>query len=438
MELKMIALDGKLDIEPSDPRLFEPEFKEYCRRNEVVFKCTCCDKKLLYRFSKSYHFIPFSHAIAQGHTESCPLNKRFLERDKNSNAVQIEPETRTLHVNVIDRLWEPPRKREQFSAPSPSKARYESEEQKRPHWSSVYKDVNCEVSYKNAHNRRQKMPYKGYKEYTAQVYMQFSGTVFDGNGTTLGGKAVGDSDSISHDFNGVQFNCARLFGVASKADDGSFVSAGTPTRETYIEGGYDEMPSRPYLIFEDYVNKSSKPMLISQKALCDGFGHYMKTYGFGKVKFKDDIVIGAFYSYLHESKGGFTYRMIDRFVPILVNKYGLFCESRYEVTAYDIIMDNYTPMDGCYFYKPYRFTDTVYNNGYREDGRIEVEGGKTIVLEVFGANTEEYRKRKAAKEDYLKRRDDIVMLTWDIVDNRESAEDFRDKLKEAVKRAKEV
>ncbi len=170
MELKMRTIDADLGVGDCDPRLFEAELKAYCQRNGVLFRCTCCDKQLLYRFSKNLHFIPFSRAVSKGHSENCPLNKQYLERDQRNNAVHIDYETRTLHVSVIDRLWEPPGKRTPYTAPVYSKRSYDPDEQRRPHWTSILKDVNCEVSYLNAHRRQQRMPYKDYRAYTAQVY----------------------------------------------------------------------------------------------------------------------------------------------------------------------------------------------------------------------------------------------------------------------------
>lgn len=140
---------------------------------------------------------------------------------------------------------------------------------------------------------------------------------------------------------------------------------------------------------------------------------------------ENDIIIGAGYQY----ENGKTYKdkndnirkkgEIDRFTLLLVNKYGIFCESSYEVKCFDVIMDyimNRKLYQEVKFYKPYSFTKNAYGDAdWLEDGIITVKGCKKVgIVEVFGMmGNEEYQEKTRLKEQYAKENEDkFVFLTW--------------------------
>ena len=104
---------------------------------------------------------------------------------------------------------------------------------------------------------------------------------------------------------------------------------------------------------------------------------------------------------------------------MLVNKYGIFCESSYEVKCFDIIMD-YIMNERLYkevkFYKPYSFNKNAYGDAeWLEDGIITVKGCKKVgIVEVFGMmEKEEYQEKTRLKEQYARENEDkFVFLTW--------------------------
>lgn len=164
---------------------------------------------------------------------------------------------------------------------------------------------------------------------------------------------------------------------------------------------------------------------ITYDALRIAIHQYENTYNHRLLDLEKDIIIGAGYQY----ENGRTYKdrnnnirkdgEIDRFTLLLVNKYGIFCESSYEVKCFDIIMD-YIMKKELYrevkFYKPYLFTKNAYGDAeWLEDGIITVKGCKKLgVVEVFGMmENNEYREKARLKEQYAKENEDkFVFLVW--------------------------
>lgn len=97
---------------------------------------------------------------------------------------------------------------------------------------------------------------------------------------------------------------------------------------------------------------------------------------------------------------------------ILVNKGGLFSESKYEVEMYDYILDylNENHLKTKYiFYKPWEFGWSIYKNHYLEDGIIyNKETDETYYVEVFGMNTPEYLETKMRKEQLAEKQ----LIKW--------------------------
>lgn len=118
---------------------------------------------------------------------------------------------------------------------------------------------------------------------------------------------------------------------------------------------------------------------------------------------------------------------------MLVNKYGIFCESSYEVKCFDVIMDyimNGKLYQEVKFYKPYSFTKNAYGDAeWLEDGIITVKGCKKVgIVEVFGMmGNEEYQEKTRLKEQYARENEDkFVFLTWK--PQTESEEDLLNRL----------
>ena len=97
---------------------------------------------------------------------------------------------------------------------------------------------------------------------------------------------------------------------------------------------------------------------------------------------------------------------------LLVNDYGLFSESNYEVQMYNAICEimnqNRYKEKGVFFYKPFEYGYGAYGDKYLEDGIIEFEEtNKKIVIEVYGRNDEDYLERKDIKSHMLSGKDSI-------------------------------
>lgn len=108
---------------------------------------------------------------------------------------------------------------------------------------------------------------------------------------------------------------------------------------------------------------------------------------------------------------------------LLVNDYGLFSESDYEVQMYNAICEimnqNRFKKKGVFFYKPFEYGYGAYGEKYLEDGIIEFEGtNKKIVIEVYGRNDEDYLERKAIKSQMLSVKNNIyIYIPWEAYNN---------------------
>lgn len=108
---------------------------------------------------------------------------------------------------------------------------------------------------------------------------------------------------------------------------------------------------------------------------------------------------------------------------LLVNDYGLFSESNYEVQMYNAICEimnqNRFKEKGVFFYKPFEYGYGAYGDEYLEDGIIEFEGtNKKIVIEVYGRNDDDYLERKAIKSEMLSMKDNIyIYIPWEAYNN---------------------
>lgn len=97
---------------------------------------------------------------------------------------------------------------------------------------------------------------------------------------------------------------------------------------------------------------------------------------------------------------------------LLVNDFGLFSESLYEVQMYNSICNliNHRGFKekGVSFYKPFEYGYGAYGDRYLEDGIIEFQkSNKKIIIEVYGRNDADYLEKKRIKGDILAAHSDI-------------------------------
>ncbi len=103
---------------------------------------------------------------------------------------------------------------------------------------------------------------------------------------------------------------------------------------------------------------------------------------------------------------------------LLVNDFGLFSESLYEVEMYNAICkifnENRLKEKGAYFYKPFEYGYGAYEDKYLEDGIIEFEkSNKKIIIEVYGRDDDEYLEKKKIKSKILESGNSIYRyISW--------------------------
>lgn len=97
---------------------------------------------------------------------------------------------------------------------------------------------------------------------------------------------------------------------------------------------------------------------------------------------------------------------------LLVNDFGLFSESLYEVKMYNEICNIFNSYrlkeKGVFFYKPFEYGYGAYGDKYLEDGIIEFEkSNKKIIIEVYGRNDADYLSKKEVKSKILESNNNI-------------------------------
>jgi hypothetical protein len=292
--------------------------------------------------------------------------------------------------------------------------------------SALVKKINLEVSYRQACRftlkegdaDETKIKLKLEKEFSKEVYGQAKDVRISNRGGTVAGWSL--------DKNGVQFFYNRLTSIKivsysindKKSNYKEYTSI--PYQELVnIKTNNDNNKIRSYFS----VKINGYYVKITYDALRIAMHQYESTYNNRILDLENDIIIGAGYQYekTYKDKNDNIRKEgeIDRLTLLLVNKYGIFCESSYEVKCFDVIMDyimNGKLYQEVKFYKPYSFTKNAYGDAeWLEDGIITVKGCKKVgIVEVFGMmGNEEYQEKTRLKEQYARENEDkFVFLTW--------------------------
>ena len=348
-----------------------------------------------------------------------------------------------LVARVYENLFDRPKRREVEAGEEHKKRRdIVHTEQQKMRLSALVKKINLEVSYRQACRftlkegdaDETKIKLKLEKEFSKEVYGQAKDVrIFNRGGTVAG---------CSLDKNGVQFFYNRLTSIKIVSYS---INEKKSNYEEYTSISYQELVNiktnndnndiRSYFS----VKINGYYVKITYDALRIAMNQYESTYNNKILDLENDIIIGTGYQYESEK----TYKdknnnirkegEIDRLTLLLVNKYGIFCESSYEVKCFDVIMDyimNGKLYQEVKFYKPYSFTKNAYGDAeWLEDGIITVKGCKKVgIVEVFGMmRNEEYQEKTRLKEQYAKENEDkFVFLTWK--PQNESEEDLLNRL----------
>ena len=177
------------------------------------------------------------------------------------------------------------------------------------------------------------------------------------------------------------------------------------------------------------IVRGNKDLYIKNAELESAKKQFLKSFNNldfdGCVSNNDCNVI--FYGFRNNDK----YLVCENTGFLLVNKYGLVCESFNEVIMYNYIysylIENRLDMKYI-FYKPVNPENDYSNPNYISDGVLQKrEGNYKIIIEVFGRNEEDYVKRKNEKIKSCKDK----LLYWDVYD-KNSFNCFKYKLSELL------
>ena len=416
--------------------------KESAYKDGTIYICKCCypEKQLKYHFSADLRLIPCHPEFTRQHDDTCRKNEDYQKRIAYANPLQ-QDEDGKLVARVYENLFERPNRIVAEMGDEHKKRRDTVHtEQQRMRLSALVKKINLEVSYRQACRftlkkgdaDETKIKLKLEKEFSKEVYGQAKDVRISNRGGTVAGWSL--------DKNGVQFFYNRLTSIKiisysindKKSNYKEYTSI--PYQELVnIKTNNDNNKIRSYFS----VKINGYYVKITYDALRIAMHQYESTYNNRILDLENDIIIGAGYQYekTYKDKNDNIRKEgeIDRLTLLLVNKYGIFCESSYEVKCFDVIMDyimNGKLYQEVKFYKPYSFTKNAYGDAeWLEDGIITVKGCKKVgIVEVFGMmRNEEYQEKTRLKEQYAKENEDkFVFLTWK--PQNESEEDLLNRL----------
>ena len=411
-----------------DPYTLSKTQKESAYTKGTIYICKCCypEKQLKYHFSVDLRLIPCHPEFTRQHDEACRKNEDYQKRIAYANPLQQEEDGK-LVARVYENLFERPNRLVAETGDEHKKRRDTGHtEQQRMRLSALVKKINLEVSYRQAcrftlkegDTDETKIKLKLEEKFSKEVYGQAKDVRISNRGGTVAG--------CSLDKNGVQFFYNRLtsikivfYSIDEKKSNYEERTSISYQELVNIKTNNDKNKIRSYFS----VKINGYYVKITYDALRIAIHQYESTYNNRILDLENDIIIGAGYQYekKYKDKNDNIRKEgeIDRLTLLLVNKYGIFCESSYEVKCFDVIMDyimNGKLYQEVKFYKPYSFTKNAYGDAeWLEDGIITVKGCKKAgIVEVFGMmGNEEYQEKTRLKEQYAKENEDkFVFLTW--------------------------
>lgn len=411
-----------------DPYTLSKTQKESAYKKGTIYICKCCypEKQLKYHFSVDLRLIPCHPEFTRQHDEACRKNEDYQKRIAYANPLQQEEDGK-LVARVYENLFQRPNRIVAETGDEHKKRRDTGHtEQQKMRLSALVKKINLEVSYRQAcrftlkegDTDETKIKLKLEEEFSKEVYGQAKDVRISNRGGTVAG--------CSLDKNGVQFFYNRLtsikivfYSIDEKKSNYEERTSISYQELVNIKTNNDKNKIRSYFS----VKINGYYVKITYDALRIAIHQYESTYNNRILDLENDIIIGAGYQYekTYKDKNDNIRKEgeIDRLTLLLVNKYGIFCESSYEVKCFDVIMDyimNGKLYQEVKFYKPYSFTKNAYGDAeWLEDGIITVKGCKKAgIVEVFGMmGNEEYQEKTRLKEQYARENEDkFVFLTW--------------------------
>ena len=411
-----------------DPYTLSKTQKESAYMKGTIYICKCCypEKQLKYHFSVDLRLIPCHPEFTRQHDEACRKNEDYQKRIAYANPLQQEEDGK-LVARVYENLFERPNRLVAETGDEHKKRRDTGHtEQQKMRLSALVKKINLEVSYRQAcrftlkegDTDETKIKLKLEEKFSKEVYGQAKDVRISNRGGTVAG--------CSLDKNGVQFFYNRLtsikivfYSIDEKKSNYEERTSISYQELVNIKTNNDKNKIRSYFS----VKINGYYVKITYDALRIAIHQYESTYNNRILDLENDIIIGAGYqcekTYKDKNDNIRKEGEIDRLTLLLVNKYGIFCESSYEVKCFDVIMDyimNGKLYQEVKFYKPYSFTKNAYGDAeWLEDGIITVKGCKKAgIVEVFGMmGNEEYQEKTRLKEQYARENEDkFVFLTW--------------------------
>lgn len=438
----MINLETSKEVNPYN--LTKKE-KEQAYINNTLFACKCCypKEKLLYHITETLELHAISHKYVGMHAESCLKNVEYQKKCRKYNPLEKD-EKGNLIARVNDNILNRPKRNHIEGGDEHKKCRNGNESEQKMTLSALIKKLNLEISCKQAERYAQRSEDINEKKYQLKVEEDFSKEVFAcakdvriaNRDTRMAGQTL-EKDDVAFFYSRVcEIKVVEYDAKEKKVTrEDSFVELSSGDLNDLIAVKRENKFISFNLCFANGLH-----LKITLPALCVALQQYERTYGNKVLNVEEDIIIAAGYQYTIPNKKtskGKKIGEIDRCTFLLVNNYGIFCESAYEVKCFNIIMD-YIMQNQLYndakFYKPYNFTKNAYGEAnWIEDGVLTIRGcNKVGIVEVFGiTDDKDYEEKTKLKMQFAKENEEkFVFLTWK--PKQESEDEFKQKMEECI------
>lgn len=372
--------------------------REKCINNDLKLFCICNQQCEYWVRDKTWAIYPTTKK--QKHKDWCPKSDVYKKNSKYNKGFTIT-EKDEFKVYLSESIFKNGNKRKTKVITKSfdiSGREYPTTQQGKITISAMVKKMNMATFEHIARSSEEKL-YPNAEEMSNKMFWAAKRTLIGKKGKCLG--------DLSIEKDNCKFVYYMLYKLPNTEGKGDNDTVDIETTKKMKNGQYQSFPVKINILkraLSEYKDTYSTDNMASKKIALAGF------------KNRSEIYILKF---------------------LLVNDFGLFCESELEVQMYNticqIINENNFKEKGVHFYKPYEYGYGAYGDKYLEDGIIEFDNTtKRIIVEVYGRNDDAYLSKKEIKEQIMSSHDNIYeYIPWNA--NSDKKEELpKDKIKQTI------
>lgn len=366
---------------------------EKCKNGKVKLFCNCNGVSEYKVRNGNWAIYPCSQGKQADHEDWCPKSKVFLDKREYNAGFLIDDETGEVRVHLSEPLMHRDQNNDEPDENAPNEnvpqnhggggRRYPQYQQGEITISAMIKKMNM-LTFKHVAFYKGKNS-TGYPKTEVMIKKMF----WAEKRTRIGARRKSIAD-LDRQKDGLEFVYKELAEIPP----------------------YKEEDEITRLVIKKKKNGKALSVPVYTKELIRALEEYENTYATNDLSNRSIILAG-----FRDKYAMYSLRFL------LVNDYGLFSESNYEVQMYNAICEimnqNGFKERGAFFYKPFEYGYGAYRDKYLEDGIIEFDGtNKKIVIEVYGRDDKDYLERKKIKSQMLSNKDDIyIYIPWEAYHN---------------------